>query len=100
METFETFFPVTITGDVLAKRPITANYIFFYILFSQDTWRIMIAIVFSFLVAPYTYEPDTEVFGRVLLYIMVAGIGFAAGGLPARLITRMIKKLVLGDKAP
>lgn len=84
----------------MVKRPVTPSYIFFYVLFSQDTWRILIAIVFSVLVAPHTYEPDTEIAGRVMLYIMVAGIGFAAAGLPARLIVRLFKRLILGDKAP
>lgn len=84
----------------MAKRPVTASYIFFYILFSQDTWRILIAIVFSLMIAPQTFAPDTGIPGRLILYIMLAGIGFAAAGLPARLITRMFKKLILGDKAP
>lgn len=84
----------------MAKRPVTASYIFFYILFSQDTWRILIAIVFSLMIAPQTFTPDTGIFGRLILYIMLAGIGFAAAGLPARLITRTFKKLILGDKVP
>ncbi len=84
----------------MTKRPVTASYVFFYILFSQDTWRLCVAILFSVLVAPYTYAPDTDIFGRAVLHLMVAGIGFAAGGLPARLIVRMLKKWILGNKAP
>ena len=33
-------------------------------------------------------------------YIMVAGIGYAATGIPARWITEFFKKLILGDKRP
>ena len=89
-----------VKGAILAKRPVTPSYIFFYILFSQDTYRILIAIIFSALVAPHTYPADTEIAGRIIMFIMVAGIGFAAAGIPARLIVRMFKKLILGDKAP
>jgi hypothetical protein len=88
------------TGDTVAKRPLTPSYIFFYILFSQETWRILFAIVFAIIIAPKTYTSDTQFLGQVLMYLMVAGIGFAAAGVPARLITRMFKKMVLGDKVP
>lgn len=84
----------------MTKRPVTASYIFFYVLFSQDTYRIGFAILFSVLVTPYAYTPDTDIFGRAVLHAMVAGIGFAAGGLLGRLIVRILKKWILGDKAP
>jgi len=82
----------------VTKRPLTASYVFFYILFSEDTWRIGIGVAFSVLVAPYAYEPGTDLPARVVIHIMVAGIGFAAARIPARLISRFFKKLVLGDR--
>ncbi len=82
----------------MTKRPLTASYVFFYILFSQDTWRIVIGVIFSALFGSYTYEPDLDFAAKALIHIMVAGIGFAAAGIPARYISRFFKKLVLGDR--
>lgn len=84
----------------MTKKPLTASYIFFYILFSEDTWRILVAIIFTALVAPRIQHPEITVAGYILLYIMIATIGYAFGGLPARLITRGFKKMILGDRIP
>ena len=80
------------------KRPLTFSYILFYILFSPDTWQILIGITASYILAPLAATTKTGMFGRVMLYIMIATIGYTASRLPARGISRVIKKLILGDK--
>lgn len=85
-------------GEILQKRPRTISYYIFYALFLPDTWQILIGIAAAYFLAPLTISPDTGLFNRVLLYIMIATIGYAASRLPARGICRVIKKLILGDK--
>jgi hypothetical protein len=83
---------------MLRKRPITPSYIVFYILFLPDSWRILLGIVAAWLLTPFIVKPDMGISAQVVLYIMIAGIGYAATGVPARWITRFFKKLILGDK--
>jgi hypothetical protein len=82
----------------LQKKPLTFSYIFFYTLFWPDTWQILIGIAAACIFAPLAMTPEIGVFGRVMLYVMIATIGYAASRLPARGLTRIIKKLILGDK--
>jgi hypothetical protein len=84
----------------LSKRPITPAYIAFYILFSPDTWRILMGIIFSVLLSPLAVPKDMNTGGAVLIYIMIATIGYSASGIPGRWIANVFKKLILGDKAP
>lgn len=82
------------------KRPLTASYIFFYILFLPDTWQVLIGLGAAWIFAPRAAAADSSVFGRVMLYIMIATIGYVASRLPARGITRMLRKLILGHRQP
>ncbi len=82
----------------MAQRRITPSYVFFYVLFSQDTWRILIGIMASLLVTPHIFTPDMELAARLVLYAMLAAIGYTGAGIPARLISGGFKKLILGDK--
>lgn len=84
----------------MAKRPVTPAYVIFYILFSPDTWRIVMGIIFAVLLVPHIVKPDMTILARGVLYIMVGTIGYAGAGLPARGITKMFKRLILGDKQP
>ena len=82
------------------KRPLTTGYILFYILFLPDTWQILVGLAVSWYLTPIIVSPDMNPAAEAVLYIMVATIGYAAFRGPARGITRMLKKLILGDKAP
>ena len=84
----------------MQKRPLTFSYIFFYILFLPDSWQVLIGIAAAFIFAPLAFTPETGQLGRIMLYVMIATIGYAASRLPARGITRVIKKLILGDRQP
>jgi hypothetical protein len=82
----------------LRKSTRTFSYYIFYALFLPDTWQILIGIIAAYLLAPLAMPQGAGVFGRVMLYIMIATIGYTASRLPARGICRIIKKLILGDK--
>ena len=78
------------------KRPITISYIIFYILFLPDTWRILMGIIFSAFLSPHAVTPAIGIGGKILIYIMIATIGYGASGIPGRWISQMFKKMILG----
>jgi len=82
----------------LAKRPITPAYIIFYILFLPDSWRILAGIAAAVFLTPYVTGTDMDAVGRVIMFVMLAAIGYAASGVPARVITGKLKKWFLGDR--
>lgn len=84
----------------MTKRPVTPAYVVFYILFLPDTWRIVMGIILAAVLAPHIAKPDMTVIARGVLFIMVATIGYAASGLPAGGITKVLKRLILGDRRP
>jgi hypothetical protein len=75
---------------------MTAAYVFFYILFSIDTWRILMGFVLSVLVTPHILPTDMDRSGSVMLFVMVACIGWTISGKPARWIAEGLKRAVLG----
>jgi hypothetical protein len=78
------------------KRRITFSYIYFYILFSIDTWRILIGIAVSAVLTPqFPAAQKLSAGGEVMLYIMVAGIGWAVAAYPAKKIAFALRKFVL-----
>jgi hypothetical protein len=84
----------------LPKRPLTPGYVIFYILFWPDTWRILIGIALAAILVPLMLSPDMGAFVSVLLFVMVATIGYSLAALPARGITSILKKLILGNRRP
>jgi hypothetical protein len=85
-------------GAVLAKRPITIGYVIFYILFLPDTWQAVMGLVAAYFVTPAIAPAQGAIATTVLLYIMIATIGYAGTRGPARGITHMLKKWTLGDR--
>ena len=77
------------------RRPLTPAYVIFYILFWPDTWRILTGVLMALLVTPYILPADLGLGGRVMLYVMVAAIGWALSGKPAGWITTTLKRLIL-----
>jgi hypothetical protein len=93
------------TGDLLSKRQLTIRYIIFYILFLPDSWQVLTGLIAAYFLTPLIVGlPDTGYGGRAMLFIMIAVIGYAASGVPARRITRFLikwsKYLSLGAKRP
>ena len=76
------------------------GYYLFYLLFSPDTWRLLMGILAAVLLAPKIYRPDMAPAARAMLYVMLTGIGWTATGWPARWICRGLKRLMLGGKVP
>jgi len=82
------------------KRPLTPGYVIFYVLFLPDTWQVMVGLLAAYYLTPVVVSSEMAVSAKVLLYIMIATIGYAAFRGPARGITRWIKKLILSDRLP
>jgi hypothetical protein len=90
----------TKTRDMMTERPKTPTYVAFYILFSPDTWRLVMGFVAAVLLVPRIAPPELSTTGRIMLYVMVAAIGWAATAKPAAWVTGLVKKLFLGNKRP
>lgn len=84
----------------MPKRPVTFNYIVFYILFLPDTYQILIGIITAVFLAPLLLKPDMTLPATILIYIMVGTIGYAASRIPGKWISELFKKLILGDNRP
>jgi hypothetical protein len=84
----------------LPKRPLTVTYLLFYILFSADTWRILVGIAVAFFLAPHIIRPDYDLMGATIIYIMLASIGYAFSGRLGRWISDALKRLILADRRP
>ena len=84
----------------MRKRPLTLSYIIFYLLFSPDTWRILMGVIAAVIIVPLIAKPDMGLGARAVLFIMLATIGYTATGVPGRWIAQFFKKLILGDKLP
>ena len=83
---------------ILPDRPKTPTFYVFYILFHPDTWRILFGFIVSILLTPEITPPDLATPGRIMLYVMIAAIGWAAFGKPAGWITGALKKWLIADK--
>jgi len=82
----------------LSKRQLTIRYIIFYILFLPDSWQVLTGLIAAYFLTPLVGLPDTEYGGRAMLFIMITAIGYAASSKPARWITRILVKRILGGK--
>jgi hypothetical protein len=79
----------------MQKRPLTASYIFFYLLFSDDTWRILAGFIVAVWVGPMvTQGRNLSQGGEVMVWLMMMAIGWSISGWPARKITSALKKAV------
>ncbi|PIE69979.1 MAG: hypothetical protein CSA22_10380 [Deltaproteobacteria bacterium] len=82
------------------KQKVGLQYIIFYILFLPDTWQLLMGAAISALVSPQMVPGDVGTGGQVVLYFMVATIGYAATGVPGRWISDLFKNVILGDNRP
>ena len=82
------------------KRPLTVGYVFFYLLFWPDTWRILIGVAAAWGLAPRLVSSAMGPLGAAMIYLMLATIGYALSAVPARWISAGIKRLVLKGKRP
>jgi hypothetical protein len=82
------------------KRKLTIRYIIFYVLFLPDAWQLIAGLSAACFLSPLVEIQDTGYGARVMLFIMIATIGYAATNVPARWITRILKKWILDEKRP
>ena len=83
----------------MAKHPVTPGYIFFYILFSPDTWRILAGIALAALLAPSLIATrEMGPAGSWMVSIMVAGIGYGASAWPAKKFAGFLRQRILGGR--
>lgn len=78
------------------KRPLTLAYIVFYILFWPDTYRIAIGIAAGALLSTRVIPPDLNAPGKVVLFLMIAAIGYAVSATPGRGIASYLRRIILG----
>ena len=76
-------------------RPLTFHYIFFYALFWPETYRLLIGLLAGAFVAPLLFAPDLGNGGKILLFFMIATIGYALSGAPGRAIAAFFRKRIL-----
>jgi hypothetical protein len=93
-------FSSSLRGELLSKKPLTISYIIFYILFSPDTWRILIGIGIAVLLAPKIIQLHHSPSGAVVIYFMIACIGYAFSARPGRWISDKLKRALLTDNRP
>lgn len=80
----------------ISKRRITPLYIFFYILFSPDTYRVLIGLAIALLLAPLVIKTNTVTgSGKFMIYLMLAVIGYAITGKIGDKIAKLAKNVVL-----
>ncbi len=79
----------------MPKRQLSFTYILFYLILSEDTWRIAAGFIFAAIIGPkIAGASDVSVAGEVMLWLMLLAIGWGIAGWPARKITGMLKKAV------
>lgn len=79
----------------MQKRPLTASYIFFYLLFSVDAWRIAAGFVFAVVLGPLvTQGKNLGRGGEVMVWLMIMAIGWSVTAWPAKKITDALQRAV------
>ena len=82
----------------MSKRPITFSYIMFYLLFSEDTWRIAAGFVCAVLLGPLvTQGRSLGRAGEIMVWLMIMAIGWSVSAWPARKITGALQRAVKRD---
>lgn len=72
---------------------MTPAYLFFHLLFSDDTWRMVIGVALAVILAPYLLPLDHTGMGRYVMFITAVVIGWAVSKVPSRWIVRQLKLL-------
>jgi hypothetical protein len=70
------------------------------ILFMPDTWQLAVGVLGAALLGPAIVSPQMSVWGKVVLYVMVATIGYAVSVVPGRWFAGWLKNAILGDRHP
>ncbi|WP_372683329.1 hypothetical protein [Desulfosarcina sp.] len=79
----------------MRKPTLSLSYIFFYLLFSQDTWRIVAGFVCAVFLGPVlTQGRNLSQGGEVMVWLMILAIGWSVTAWPAKKITAALRRAV------
>lgn len=75
----------------IKNKPFTPAYVLFYLIFSEDTWRLGFGGLFAYIFAPSVLATrEVQLGGIVLVYLMLICIGWWAFAYPAKKITQIL----------
>ncbi|MDL2274929.1 hypothetical protein LJC22_02240 [Desulfosarcina sp. OttesenSCG-928-G10] len=79
----------------MKKRPLTPSYLFFYVLLSEDTWRILAGFILAVCAGPglakgQNLAPAAE----AMVWVMLLAIGWAISAWPARKISAALQRAI------
>ncbi|MBU4317546.1 MAG: hypothetical protein KKF30_09745 [Proteobacteria bacterium] len=80
----------------MTKRPVTFTYIVFYLLFLPDFWQVLVGILASYFISPKVITREHDLVSQILVYFMLAVIGYAASRPLGKGISNRLRKWVLG----
>lgn len=79
----------------MQKRPFSVSYIFFYLLFSDDTWRIAAGFICAVFLGPLvTQGRNLSRGGEAMVWLMIMAIGWSVTAWPAKKITGALQRAV------
>lgn len=77
-------------------RKRTPAYLFFYLLFAPDTWRLLLGLLLARLALPYLAPAALPGVSRALIFVMLAAIGWVLAAVPGRGIARFLQHRITG----
>ena len=79
----------------MAKRSFSFSYVFFYLLFSPDTWRILFGFIGAVVLGPLlTQGRQMSQAAEVMVWLMILAIGWSVTAWPAKKITGALQQAV------
>ncbi|MCF8066964.1 MAG: hypothetical protein K9L30_00105 [Desulfobacterales bacterium] len=81
----------------MTERKKTPLFIFFYLLFSPDTWRGVLGILIVVIAGPLLSKNlDLPLPGSIVFWFMIGVIGWWVTEAPANFIAGFLKKRIIG----
>ncbi len=79
----------------MSNRRLSATYLFFYVLLSADTWRILFGFICAVVLGPMlTQARELSQAGEVVVWLMIMAIGWSVTAWPARKISAALQRAV------
>lgn len=79
------------------KKRMTPVNLFFHILLSDDTWRIVIGVTLAVILGPHLQPLDRTGMGIYVMFIAAVVVGWAVSKVPSQWIVRKLR-LLLPDR--
>lgn len=84
----------------MARQKNRILYIFFYGLFSVETWRILMGIIMASLLGPRLMtETKYGIAAQIVVWAMIFVVGYTICSRPARYISKGLRRLFTGNRA-